>query len=130
MCKQCNSSSFTVAGKAIGKTETPFIIAEIAQAHDGSLGIAHSYIEAVGNAGADAIKFQTHIADAESTLEERFRTPFSYEDTSRFEYWKRMEFTSEQWSELAKHAEEKGEGRFRRLAEGQGHEESQSRQAR
>lgn len=108
MCKQYNCSSFTVAGKAIGKTEAPFIIAEIAQAHEGSLGIAHSYIEAVGNAGADAIKFQTHIADAESTLEERFRTPFSYEDTSRFDYWKRMEFTSEQWLGLARYAEEKG----------------------
>lgn len=43
------------------------IVAEIAQAHDGSLGQAHAYIDAVANAGADAIKFQTHIAAAEST---------------------------------------------------------------
>ena len=40
----------------------PFVIAEVAQAHDGSLGIAHSFIDAVAETGADAIKFQTHFA--------------------------------------------------------------------
>ena len=44
-----------------------FIIAEIAQAHEGSLGIAHSYIDALAACGVDAVKFQTHIADAESS---------------------------------------------------------------
>ena len=37
------------------------IIAELAQAHEGSLGIAHSYIDALAETGVDAIKFQTHI---------------------------------------------------------------------
>ena len=90
-----------------GRKET-FIIAEIAQAHDGSLGQAHSYIDAVSKAGADAVKFQTHIAEAESTLDEEFRIPMSGQDRNRFEYWKRMEFTNNQWLELAKHAKEKG----------------------
>ena len=44
-----------------------YIIAEVGQAHDGSLGILHSYIDAVAETGADAIKFQTHIAEAESS---------------------------------------------------------------
>jgi N,N'-diacetyllegionaminate synthase len=33
-----------------------FIIAEIAQAHDGSLGILHSYIDALAETGVDAVK--------------------------------------------------------------------------
>ena len=37
------------------------IIAEVAQAHDGSFGIAKSFIDAVSEAGADVIKFQTHL---------------------------------------------------------------------
>lgn len=48
------------------------IIAELAQAHEGSLGIAHSYIDALAETGVDAIKFQTHIADAESSIHEPF----------------------------------------------------------
>jgi len=86
----------------------PIIIAEVAQAHDGSLGMAHAYIDAAAAAGADAIKFQTHIADAESTLDEPFRVKFSLQDESRYDYWKRMEFTTDQWLGLADHARKKG----------------------
>jgi N,N'-diacetyllegionaminate synthase len=86
----------------------PIIIAEVAQAHDGSLGMAHAYIDAAAEAGADAIKFQTHIADAESTLDEPFRVKFSLQDETRYDYWKRMEFTTEQWIGLADHARERG----------------------
>lgn len=84
-----------------------FLIAEIGQAHDGSLGMAHSYIDAAAEAGADAVKFQTHIALAESTLDEPFRVKFSLQDDTRYNYWKRMEFTFEQWQGLAEHARDK-----------------------
>ena len=57
-------------------------------------------LDLASRAGADAIKFQVHIADAESTLDEEFRVQFSFEDANRFEYWKRMEFRKEQWAEL------------------------------
>lgn len=85
-----------------------FLIAEIAQAHEGSLGIAHSYIDALAACGVNAIKFQTHIAEAESSKHEIFRVNFSYEDKTRFDYWKRMEFTKEQWLGIAEHCNEKG----------------------
>ncbi|UII31656.1 N-acetylneuraminate synthase family protein [Fulvivirga ulvae] len=85
-----------------------FIIAEIAQAHEGSLGIAHSYIDALSATGVDAVKFQTHIAEAESSSSEPFRVKFSYEDDTRYDYWKRMEFTREQWAGLKKHCEDCG----------------------
>lgn len=84
------------------------IIAELGQAHEGSIGIAHSYIDALAETGVNAIKFQTHIADAESSQFEPFRVNFSYEDKTRFDYWKRMEFSKEHWIELKKHCEDKG----------------------
>jgi N,N'-diacetyllegionaminate synthase len=90
------------------KKHSVFMIAEIGQAHEGSLGIAHSYIDALSKTGVDAIKFQTHIAEAESSEYEKFRVNFSYEDKTRFDYWKRMEFTLEQWIGLKKHCEEVG----------------------
>ena len=83
------------------------VIGEIAQSHDGSLGMAHAFIDAVARSGADAIKFQTHIAAAESTPQEPWRVKFSKQDASRYDYWKRMEFSPEQWQGLADHAKEK-----------------------
>ena len=52
------------------------IIGEVAQAHDGSLGMAHAFIDAVAHAGADAVKFQTHIATEGSVLGKRDGSQF------------------------------------------------------
>ena len=60
--------------------EGVFVIAEIGQAHEGSLGVLHSYIDALAETGVDAIKFQTHIAEAESSIFEPFRVKFSNQD--------------------------------------------------
>jgi N-acetylneuraminate synthase len=80
------------------------IIAEVGLAHDGSLGLAHAFIDAVALTGADAIKFQTHLAEAESTLAEPWRVKFSPQDATRFDYWRRTAFTEPQWAGLAEHA--------------------------
>ena len=90
------------------KDNDVLVIGEIAQAHDGSLGAAHAYIDAIADAGADVIKFQTHIAAAESTRQEPWRVKFSYEDDLRYDYWERMQFTEEQWIGLKEHAENRG----------------------
>ena len=84
------------------------IIAEIGQSHDGSLGTVHAYIDALADTGIDAIKFQMHIAEAESSIHEPFRVKFSKQDASRMDYWKRMEFTFEQWYGIKKHCEDLG----------------------
>lgn len=86
----------------------PLIIAEIGQAHEGSLGTAHAYIDALSKTGVHAIKFQTHIAEAESSRYEPFRVKFSRQDKTRFDYWKRMEFTLDEWKELKNHCDEVG----------------------
>lgn len=90
--------------------DSVLVIAEVAQAHDGSLGTAHAFIDAVAAAGADVVKFQTHIAAAESTPGEPWRVKFSPQDATRYDYWKRMEFTEEQWAGLRAHADEAGIG--------------------
>lgn len=90
------------------KKSSPYIIAEIGQAHEGSLGILHSYIDAVAQTGVDAVKFQMHIAEAESSEHEPFRVKFSLEDKTRFDYWKRMSFSLEQWRGIKEHCDEVG----------------------
>ena len=90
------------------KSNHCIIIAEVAQSHEGSLGMAHAFIDSIADSGADAVKFQTHIASEESTLDEPWRVKFSTQDQSRYDYWKRMEFTEAQWFELAEHAKKRG----------------------
>ena len=94
--------------RTAGGAAESLVIGEVAQAHDGSLGMAHAFIDVVASAGAHAVKFQTHIAAAESTPGEPWRVKFSTQDASRYDYWKRMEFSEEQWHGLKRHAEEKG----------------------
>jgi N-acetylneuraminate synthase len=84
------------------------IVAEVGLSHDGSLGLAHAFIDEIARNGADAVKFQTHIAEAESTPAEPFRVKFSRQDATRYEYWQRIAFTEPQWQGLAEHAREKG----------------------
>jgi len=99
------SSHPALAGLGSGRC---LIIGEVALTHDGSLGLAHAFVDAIAAAGADAVKFQTHIAAAESTPSEPFRVKFSRQDETRYDYWKRMEFTEEQWRGLAQHARDRG----------------------
>lgn len=90
------------------KATAPLIIGEVGQAHDGSLGTAHALVDVIADAGAQAVKFQTHLACFESTPSEPWRVQFSKQDASRYDYWKRMEFTEDQWRGLRKHADERG----------------------
>lgn len=82
------------------------VIAEVGQAHEGSLGMALSYIDALAEAGVDAVKFQVHIAEAESSICEPFRIKFSKQDKTRFDYWKRMEFSTDEWKLIKKTCED------------------------
>ena len=84
------------------------VIGEVALSHDGSLGLAHAFIDAIADAGADAVKFQTHIAAAESTPAEPFRVAFSKQDATRYDYWVRMAFREDEWRGLANHCRERG----------------------
>ena len=101
-------SALEIGPRRVAPGEPCLIIGEVAQAHDGSLGLAHAFIDAIADAGADAVKFQTHIAAAESTPAEPWRITFSTQDASRYDYWKRMEFSEAQWGELAEHARRRG----------------------
>jgi N,N'-diacetyllegionaminate synthase len=92
----------------VHRASSCLIVAEVGQAHDGSLGTAHAFIDAAADAGVDGVKFQTHLAAAESTLDEPWRVKFSPQDATRFDYWRRMQFTEEQWAGLYSHACDRG----------------------
>lgn len=83
-----------------------WIIAEIGSVHDGSYGNALKLIEAAAEAGANCVKFQTHVAEAE-TLKDA-PNPSYFKAEPRLEYFKRTSFTLEQWKGLKLKADEVG----------------------
>lgn len=103
-------AGLAIEGRVIGRGKAPYVIAEVAMNHDGSLGMAHAFIDACAAVGVDCIKYQTRIAAAESTLDEAFRVPLTSQDATRFDYWRRMEFGEDQWRELREHALQRGIG--------------------
>ena len=75
------------------------LIAEIGSVHDGSFGNAVKLIEAAAKCGAHAVKFQTHIAEAE-TLRNAPNPPY-FKGEPRFDYFRRTGFSLPQWLTLA-----------------------------
>jgi N-acetylneuraminate synthase len=74
------------------------IIAEVGSVHDGSFGNAVKLIEAAAACGADVVKFQTHIAEAE-TLADAPMPPY-FKGEPRHSYFRRTGFSPEQWRDL------------------------------
>jgi len=59
-----------IEGTKIGAEHRPYIIAEVGINARNDLTLAKRFIELAAGAGADAVKFQTHIADAEMSESE------------------------------------------------------------
>lgn len=82
------------------------IIAEIGSVHDGSIGNALKAVEAVAACGADVVKFQTHIAEAETLVDAPMPSYFNGEP--RMDYFRRTAFSMPQWKQIAQHCHKHG----------------------
>tara|TARA_Y100000589_G_C27199315_1_gene648710 strand:- start:3507 stop:4508 length:1002 start_codon:yes stop_codon:yes gene_type:complete len=87
------------------KKSSVLIIAEIGSIHDGSLGNALKAIDACVSCGADIVKFQTHIAEAETL--ENAPSPSFFDGESRFDYFKRTSFSINEWLKIATHCKKR-----------------------
>lgn len=83
---------------ALKKNQKVDIIAEVGSVHDGSIGNALKLIELAVQCGANCVKFQTHIAEAE-TLQDA-PTPSFFKGEPRFNYFIRTGFAIEEWKKL------------------------------
>ena len=82
------------------------IIAEVGSVHDGSLGIAKRLIAVAASCGVDAVKFQTHIAAAETLVDAPMPSFFTGEP--RYRYFERTGFDPDAWRSLREECEAKG----------------------
>ena len=74
--------------------------------HDGSLGHAIRMAEVAAECGVDAVKFQLHDAEAETTRDAPSPPYFKHE--TRWEYFERTAFTDDQWGTLKQACEAAG----------------------
>jgi N,N'-diacetyllegionaminate synthase len=81
---------------------------EIAQSHDGSLGYVNSILRSLAVRGIRIVKFQMHLPEFESTLNEPFRVELIGQDESRFDYWRRTGFSYTQWEKISMWCKEYG----------------------
>ena len=82
------------------------IIAEIGSIHDGSIGNALKAVEVAAACGADVVKFQTHIAEAETLVDAPM--PSYFKGEPRMDYFRRTAFSLPQWKQIAQCCLEQG----------------------
>ena len=97
--------SVKIADKLIGEEEPCFIIAEAGINHNGDITLSKKLIDAAKDAGADAIKFQTHIPEKEMLKE---TVTADYVGESLFDLLKRVELSKKEHVELKNYATDKG----------------------
>ncbi len=85
--------NFNIRGKNIGQGHPPYIIAEMACAHDGDPDKAIALIDAAAEAGVDAVQLQLFRADQQVLP-----------DHELYPLLTRIQFTQKQWEEIYSHA--------------------------
>lgn len=98
-----------IGNKLVGKGEPTFIIAEAGSNHDQKLEQAKKLVNTAASAGADAVKFQSFIADkivAKTSLKAEYMEMVS-EKESTYDVFKRIELPREWIPELAEYAKKK-----------------------
>ena len=102
---------FKISGRAIGKNNPPYIIAELSANHDGSIENAKTAISEAKNSGASAVKIQTYTPDTMTIKSDKpgFKmTEGLWKGSSLYDLYNKA-YTPFEWhEELFKHAKKEG----------------------
>jgi N-acetylneuraminate synthase len=99
-----------IANKLVGEDEPTFIIAEAGSNHDGKFEQAKKLIDIAADAGVDAVKFQTFLADkiiAKTGLKTEYMEKVGMKGTV-YDIFKKIELPREWLPELARYADREG----------------------
>lgn len=103
-------SKISIGNRDIGPDQPCFIIAEAGVNHNGDIRMAKKMIDVAAASSADAVKFQTFIAEkiaikcAPKANYQRKNTP---RDETQYQMLKKMELSEEQFGELFDYARKK-----------------------
>src|SRR5690554_3113869 len=105
-------SSFTIAGREVGRGERPFIIAEVGSNHNGDIDLCYRLIDEAARCGADAVKFQSW-SDKSLVSKAEYARNTTYSDTKKHfgsleEMVRAYQFTPEMHRLAAERCRERG----------------------
>lgn len=99
--------NFQIGTRSVGPDFPPLVVAEIGINHNGDLEQAKKLVDSASAAGAEVIKHQTHIPDAEMSLEARKVIPGNA-DISIYDVIKNCSLSLDDERELANYVRAKG----------------------
>ena len=100
------SGMLEIAGRKIGEDYPPLVIAEVGINHEGEFDKAIQMVEAAAAAGAECVKFQCHITEAEMIPTDM--KPGEISDERLWDIIKRCELTQHEERQVKAYCEELG----------------------
>ena len=100
--------SLTIQNRMVGPGVPCFIIAEAGVNHNGDIKLAHKLIDAAVKAGADAVKFQSFVAEDLVTPQAEkaeYQIDTTGDDDGQFAMLKKLELSGAQQTELKAHCD-------------------------
>ncbi len=99
-------STFEIGGRKIGKDQPPLVIAEVGINHEGEIDKALLLVDAAVAAGAEVVKFQTHITEKEMVPTDM--TPGEISAEKLWDIIKRCELSADEERRVQAYCAEKG----------------------
>jgi len=97
---------FVLGNRQIGEEYPPFVIAEVGINHEGDVNKALQLVDAAIHAGADCVKFQSHITEAEMVPTDM--TPGEISSEKLWDIIKRCELTEAEEKRVKNYCDQKG----------------------
>lgn len=97
----------TIAGRKIGRGFRPFVVAEIGINHEGSMKKAKRMVDDAARAGAECVKFQSHVIEDEMIPEAKKVIPGNAA-VSIYEIMERCAFSEAEERDMKRYVEKKG----------------------
>jgi N-acetylneuraminate synthase len=96
-----------ISGRRIGPDHPPLVIVEVGINHNGDVNVAKLMIDAAADAGAEIVKFQSHVIEDEMSHHARETIPGNT-DISIYDVMEACALTAEEEVEVQSYAKSKG----------------------